>query len=1150
MKLAALFLLVSTGLVAQTITITAPTSNQTISGFPFTFAVSTSALPGLSQVQYLLDQRQIAVVRTPPFSYAWPSTAWRWNGTHEIYANALDVYGNVLATSAVVVFVIDNSGGTEILSVTPSTSVNSTWSGTVTLSITGGVNGNNLWIDGYQQSNATSIDTTKWFNGPHYIYSMDTGPGNSLGKWSMNMHAMWAHQVTFNNGSSGNVELRTNASYLPMLPNGTFQLTCTLVKTDQSTTPCTSPSWTAASPGSLDTRPVAVSVNASTGLVTAGSTPGDATVTVSANGLTDTVWVSVNSSLTTFPQFSKAGTILQSYDPANSIFPRSWWNFATPSNLTSYTGASTDYINGGANTVEDDPIVIPALSNSQSQATWKGLEDATLSTYTSFIAANPSLYLFARADNWGVGSGPPDGLYTTSRLPWSGWTVGGIGPPAQYITQTLVSCCHLLGFIFGDEVNVDSVGRNASPAIWTPSSSGGSIVCTSGTCVVNWGGSAPANWGLRTNSQLIITGSAHNAAINNATGATWTVTAADGNCSPTTTITFTGPAGVTDTWNASNDPNLSLTVMGYQWYNIAGIGPDYVRNDSFTTLMSQIHAGGGMAMWPENGGALAYEQQLSPCQLQELQNVQNRASIQDFSSMLYSFGHGPRWDAGPFINDPVSAVYSTLRAIFAGKNRAAPIVAQVQGTPVMYKIGGVPVPIASYSNGIVTFSQPHGFSLYKHGVTRLTIQGSSTTALNNNFLVVAIPSATTLQVALVGLASGFSGAKGVATFADGTVIHFDGAATGLNCPNNDKCGFTFNNFNGSNSLCANFKYGQTFVVTGAGSPANNTYWYRNSGSKNVPCTGQQPTIDDARPFDTTNTCASSCGTGYIINDNDYVPGRNSLTTSGTYPDSSLSSLMAAVIYGAGAVRGYSYGTNEDDWAVQNTGVNLDFQGGPTPGDGIQPGAQPLYNFGGGLENWTALSEGYNWIGAFEKYILQPQQAAPDYGGALPATVRTGSYGAILIMLNTSETTQTRTVNLAPWITGANTTSRYKISQFGTTVGTTTSTTDTVSWGPGETIAWIFPVTAATPIQPVFSPKLSAVSNAAHIAVEWAYDPHLFPGYYSSNHEIPVQTAALSCDSGCTIPADARIKQIYYRYRYLDASGRVLATSDIMTIAKS
>jgi hypothetical protein len=435
----------------------------------------------------------------------------------------------------------------------------------------------------------------------------------------------------------------------------------------------------------------------------------------------------------------------------------------------------------------------------------------------------------------------------------------------------------------------------------------------------------------------------------------------------------------------------------------------------------------------------------------------------------------------------------------------------------------------------------------------MTITGSSTAALNTKFVVTSIPSATTMRIALPAAGVSFSGARDVATFEDGTVVHFDGPATGMQCSTTDKCSVTFNNFNGASSLCANFKWGQLFTV--ASSAAAGTYWYRNSDSAYQPCTGQQPSISEAFRVDTTNSCSSNCGSAYVINDNDYIPGRNFLVISGSYPDSSLTSLMAAVIYGAGAVRGYSYGTNEDDWAVHNTGINLSFQGEPGAGggDGVQPGAHPYYNFGGGMDNWTALSLGYNWIGAFERYILQPQQVAPDYGSAIAATVRTGSYGTLLMLLNTTETPQTRTVNLAPYITGSNTTTRYRLSQYGTAVATTTNTSESVTLAPGETIAYILPVSASDrPIQPTFAPTLSTtvIPNAAHIALEWAYDPHLFPEFYKSNHEIPAQAGAISCDSSCTLPADSRIKQIYYRYRYLDASGRVLATSDIMTIAKS
>jgi len=1135
------------GTHAQTacaISIATPTAGATIRGYPYTFTESNSNCVGLFEVQYLLNQLRLAVVRTAPYSYVWPSTYWRYSGPQTIQAVALDVYGNTLATSAPVSFIIDNSGGTELMSVTTTTPVTSAWSGTVTIMPHGsGVGAYWLFIDGVNQGTLASINTRKWFNGSHDIYIVDSGPG---GLGDENHHTAWEQWVVFGNGSSGNVEIRPNVSYLPMLTGATFRLTCTLYKTDQSTQPCPSPTYAVASPGSLDTRPLAATVSAS-GLVTAIG-PGDATITIMSGSLAATVWVSVDTA-TNFPQFGKNGTILTAYNSNLSVFPRSWWNFATIPNLTSYPQGASDYILGGANTFEDDPYVHPDLSHSQSPVQWQAAQDSTLREYTSFLAANPTLYLFARGDNFGLGSGPPDGLYTTTRPPWNGWNVGGLGPPAQYVTQRLVNTRQFLGWIFGDEVNVDSTGRNPSPDIWTPGTSGGQITCVKGgdgNCRLDWGGSAPANWGLRTNIQLIISGSSHNTAINNRVGSTWTVTATNSNCSPVRTITFTGPK-VNDTWNANNDPNLNVTVMGYQWNNIQGIGPDYVRNDSYTTLVSQIHRAGGHVMWPENGGAIAYEAELSPCQVSEATNYNNRPSLQDFSSMLYQFPHGPGPINGQaFVNQVTQSVYSYARTIHAVKNRNAPIVMQAQGTPMMYRVGGTPDSIASYSNGVFTFNQPHGMSVYRHGVSRLTVQGSSNPNLNGNFVVVSVPSPTQLQVALWNPPQTFSGVQGVATFQDGTVANFNGPSTGMQCSARGKCSITFNNFSGPNSQCANFKWGQTFVVSGAtNGVANGSYWYRD-GPVHTACTGQQPAIDDARPIDTTDTCNSGCGTGYVITDDDYIPGRNQLVVSGVYPVTALASVMADVIYGAGGIRVYAFGNNVDAWKTDDFAIK-NFQGMPSAGDGIQPGASPKFDFAGSVANWTALSLAMNWIGANERYILQPLQVAPHYGRDIAVSVRTGSYGTVLMMLNTTDAMPTRTVNLSPYFIGGNTATRYRIHVYGTSVTTTNNAADTVTFAPGEFIAYLFPSAPALPVQAPVSASLSEVSGAAHVAVEWAYDPHLFPEYCTSNSWIPAQVGAIPCDTGCTIPADLRIKQVYYRKLYTDASRNLIQTGPIRII---
>jgi hypothetical protein len=534
------------------------------------------------------------------------------------------------------------------------------------------------------------------------------------------------------------------------------------------------------------------------------------------------------------------------------------------------------------------------------------------------------------------------------------------------------------------------------------------------------------------------------------------VTGIDSNCSPTSTITFTGPS-VNDSWTAASDPTLSVTVMAQGWYSIAGIGPDYVRNDSIGTAVAQIHAAGGHFMWPESGAAVAYEAGLSPCQISEATNYNNNPPVQDFSSMLWQYNHGPRWDAAAMVNQVVNdnaggGVYRYFRTIFATKNRNAPILAQVQGTPVMYQIGGTPVPISSYSNGIFTFSQPHGVTGYKHGVTRMTVTGNSNPNLNTNFLVIAIPSPTTMQVALRA-----SGRQKTGAAATGTALFQDGTSTAVkvfSSQSSDGAGFVFANLSGPDSACANFKLGQTFTVTGSDiANANGTWWFRNSSNLNVPCTGQQPTADDSRLVDTSD--AGTGGTAYIINDNNYLPGRNHLVVSGTTPDTSLASLMAAVIYGAAGIRAYSFGNNEERWnGAMESGVSLFFQGEPAHGDGVQPGAHPRFDYGGGKANWDALALGMNWIGANEKFILQPQQVAGDYGAAIAASVRTGTYGTILMLLNVTEASQTRTIDLSPYVNVGVATKRDRITQTAVQSTTLGITTDTITLAPGEFIAYV------------------------------------------------------------------------------------------------
>src|SRR5579872_1857857 len=240
------------------LSITSPTASQSISGFTgFSFQVSTSGL-GASAINRVCqtvdaypaptDHSNCAL--SPPWSLNW-NTYGVLNGAHQVVATAYDAAGNVLATSAAVSFTVANAwpcSWTPGFTVTPSTSVTSNWSGsvTLTLAVTGASASDNkqlltfiiLFNKNATTKTATStnigVDTTRWNNGPHVVAAREDDMAATCTTYSDSYEGAigeWSATVNFaNDGIGGDgpvvpMELRENAHEVFLAPAGTFTLT-------------------------------------------------------------------------------------------------------------------------------------------------------------------------------------------------------------------------------------------------------------------------------------------------------------------------------------------------------------------------------------------------------------------------------------------------------------------------------------------------------------------------------------------------------------------------------------------------------------------------------------------------------------------------------------------------------------------------------------------------------------------------------------------------------------------------------------------------------------------------------------------------------------------------------------------------------------
>jgi hypothetical protein len=270
-------------LFGQSLVVTSPASNQTLSGFTgFAFSATAVGLPSLASIKYTVDAYDYGVARTAPYSLAW-NTFLIFNGPHQVVATAYDAGGNVLAVSSPAPFTVANTWPipwNPAMSVTTSAALSSPWSGivNVTAAFSGSGAGDsktiNIWIDGVKQisfagltaaSAVFPLDTTQFPNGSHVIaINAEDQTNNTAYYCGAPVPAVgageWSRIVTFANGNAHNY-LQMNAHEVFLAPGQTFTLTGVLVNADGSTSATTVDYYSQ--------TPNICMVDASSGLVTA-----------------------------------------------------------------------------------------------------------------------------------------------------------------------------------------------------------------------------------------------------------------------------------------------------------------------------------------------------------------------------------------------------------------------------------------------------------------------------------------------------------------------------------------------------------------------------------------------------------------------------------------------------------------------------------------------------------------------------------------------------------------------------------------------------------------------------------------------------------------------------------------------------------------
>ena len=270
---------------AASIAIT-PATGSTISGTTV-FSADTTNAPTAAMVEFDLGSLELGVAATSPFNLSW-NTGFAADGLYSVLAKAYDSSGALLAQATSVVQ-INNHGGAMSIG---SPNLTQPLTGQVTLSMTGqdpsgyyparwnvfldGVEETITWSDNTGQNPVTvtaAIDTTVVPNGAHELHvevASDYWPaGQQTNKTWYDHRIALSYVVTINNGHTL-MAVTPGYQHVYLQPHQTLALSCTRLFTDNTSGPCSAPSYS-----SSDTSVVTVS---STGLVTAGAGEGFATV--------------------------------------------------------------------------------------------------------------------------------------------------------------------------------------------------------------------------------------------------------------------------------------------------------------------------------------------------------------------------------------------------------------------------------------------------------------------------------------------------------------------------------------------------------------------------------------------------------------------------------------------------------------------------------------------------------------------------------------------------------------------------------------------------------------------------------------------------------------------------------------------------------
>jgi hypothetical protein len=261
----------------------------------------------------------------------------------------------------------------------------------------------------------------------------------------------------------------------------------------------------------------------------------------------------------------------------------------------------------------------------------------------------------------------------------------------------------------------------------------------------------------------------------------------------------------------------------------------------------------------------------------------------------------------------------------------------------------------------------------------------------------------------------------------------------------------------------------------------------------------------------------------------YNPPVDQFLNPGVVPKSVGSTMFSAACAGASGLRLYQFEDADDH--------HLEVIGGP--GGSYQMGAAPFY---GAVNLWRSM--GYAaalMTKVLQPYLLSPPSSSPALGRNIVTGVRKASAGTMLMVVNGWDGDRTLKIDFTPYKSGFGAV-RYRVnSTWLRTALLPDENNETITLSAGETAVYIFPNSSAPtgldnvtflPVPPVGSSKMS---------ITYGY-------IYQQN--VAAFGDSYDCTSGCTLPVDRRLGDVYFQYTFTDPALGSSKTSNVQLLGQT